>query len=88
VSHRIQDCIHDWDVEGEGETMGAALEAIAADCDRTASDCERAASELRKAAARYRAMRALCDEPEASDPDVGIGPLSIFPLSTLIGIRC
>lgn len=64
----IQYQVRDWDVYGEGQTLGAALDAIATDCEKDAASLDKTATELRKAAARFRAMRALCDDPE---PEAG-----------------
>jgi hypothetical protein len=76
VSHRIQDCIRDWDVEGEGNSLAEALGAIADECEKDAARLEVDVAELRKAAARYRAMRALCDEPADPEPPDGDAPES------------
>lgn len=71
MAHRIQDCIRDWDVEGYGDSMAAALDAIATECEKDAARLDTDAKELRKAAARFRAMREICvahellDEPES-----------------------
>jgi hypothetical protein len=48
MQHHIQGCYRDWDVDGEGPTLGAALDAIAADCERDAASLDKTATELLK----------------------------------------
>jgi hypothetical protein len=54
---RIDVCIEDYDLEGQGETIEEALQMLANQCETTADKCAIEAERLREAAARYRAMR-------------------------------
>jgi hypothetical protein len=57
MSAYISTTIADYDVDGKGDTIDEALDAIAKECERAAENHELTAHELRKTAKRFRAMR-------------------------------
>lgn len=70
MTTRINACIDQCEVEGQGATLDDALNAIALDCDESAAEHERQARALRTAAAGFRARRESCaGAARSSAPD-------------------